>query len=192
MKLRKEILLLVIILFSIGLAACTSENLNDRKSNTQEKTDNIAIKNDNPTVETGSDKQDKNSINSNSDWRKPSDNKVAIRIGEEVFTVNLYDNPTAEDLYAQLPLRLKANDYAGYDEKVIRLSDSLSMKGAPDGDEPEIPEVGYYEPGQWIALYYGPIGYWPGKVPLGQINASVEELRAIPDNASLTIETVRD
>jgi hypothetical protein len=120
--------------------------------------------------------------------RKLTDKKIVVRVGGKVFTVDLYDNPTANDLIPRLPLTLKANNYPGYDEKVIRLSNSLSMEGAPSGDEPQIPEVGYYAPGQWIALYYGPIGYWPGKVPLGRIHASVEELRAIPDNASVTIE----
>lgn len=62
------------------------------------------------------------------------------------------------------------------------------MKGAPPGDNPEIPEVGYYEPGRWIALYYGPIGYWSGKVPLGKIDASIDALRAIRDHAPVTIE----
>jgi hypothetical protein len=51
------------------------------------------------------------------------------------------------------------------------------MKGAPSGDEPLIPEVGFYDAGQWIALYYGLIGYWTGKVPLSRIHASIDELR---------------
>ncbi|AVA21202.1 MULTISPECIES: cyclophilin-like fold protein [unclassified Rhizobium] len=123
-----------------------------------------------------------------SNLRKPSDKTIAIRIGEKTFAVDLYDNETAKDLITKLPLTLKAGNYPGYDEKVIRLKDGLSMKGAPRGDEPEIPEVGYYEPGQWIALYYGYIGYWPGKVPLGRIHASVDEVRAIPDGAPVTIE----
>jgi hypothetical protein len=141
-------------------------------------------------AETRSNTQKESAMNSN--LRKLTDNKIAIRIGEKAFTVDLYDNPTAKDLMSRLPLILKVNNYPGYDEKVVRLPNPLSMKGAPRGDEPLIPEVGYYEPGQWIALYYGHIGYWPGKVPLGRIHASVDELRAIPDNASVTIEIERD
>ncbi len=124
----------------------------------------------------------------NSHMRNLTDSKITLRVGEKEFTVTLYDNPTAKDLLSRLPLTLKANNYPGYDEKVIRLPISLSMEGAPPGDNPEIPEVGYYDPSRWIALYYGPIGYWPGKVPLGRIDASVGELRAIPDNAPVVIE----
>ncbi|MEK3988550.1 MULTISPECIES: cyclophilin-like fold protein [Robertmurraya] len=199
MKLSKTILLLGMCLFLIGLVACsgtensTASLSGETKSDTQEErsTDsNSNTSTNNQPTETRSNTQEESSMNSNS--RTPSDNKITIRIGENAFTVDLYDNPTANDLMSRLPLTLEVNNYPGYDEKVVRLSNPLSMKGAPRGDEPEIPEVGYYEPGQWIALYYGYIGYWPGKVPLGRINASIDELRAIPDNASVTIEIVKD
>ena len=128
----------------------------------------------------------------NSDLRKLSGSRVAIKAGEKTFIVDLYDNETANDLSSQLPLSLTADNYPGYEEKVIRLKKPLSMKGAPAGDDPEIPEFGYYHPGRWLAIYYGPIGYWSGKVPLGRINASLDELRAIPGNTPVTIERVRD
>ena len=127
----------------------------------------------------------------NSELRHLSSNQIAVTVGEIAFTIDLYDNETAKDLLAQLPLTLTANDYAGYDEKVVRLKSPLSMKGAPSGDNPEIPEFGYYHPGKWLAIYYGHIGYWSGKVPLGRINASVDQLRVIPDNARITLELVR-
>lgn len=127
----------------------------------------------------------------NSELRNLSGNQVAVKIGEIEFTIDLYDNETAKDLLAQLPLTLMVNNYAGYDEKVVRLKSPLSMKGAPSGDNPGIPEFGYYHPGKWLAIYYGHIGYWSGKVPLGRINASVEQLRVIPDNAPITMELVK-
>lgn len=123
--------------------------------------------------------------------RTPSGERVAIHAGTRTFVVDLYDNPTARDLVTRLPMTLKATNYPGYDEKVIRVPRPLSMEGAPRGDNPKIPEVGYYAPGQWIALYYGPIGYWPGKVPLGRIAATKAEIGAIPENTSVTIERVK-
>ena len=75
-------------------------------------------------------------------------------------------------------------------EKIMPLAEPLSMLGAPEGDNPKIPEVGYYRPGNWIALYYGFIGYWEGKVPLGQIDASPDEIRDIPAGSSVTIELI--
>ena len=120
--------------------------------------------------------------------RTPSDTKVTIRIGDDSYTINLYDNPTADDLVSQLPLSLKSSNYPGYEEKLLRLSQPLSMKNAPEGDNPKIPEVGYYQPGQWIALYYGPIGYWDGKVPLGTIDATPKQLEAIKPGTTVTLE----
>ena len=121
-------------------------------------------------------------------YRKLSDNKILIKTQSGNFIVTLYDNPTAEDLLQKLPLTLNVSDYPGYDEKVIRLNDGLSMENAPQGDCPLIPEVGYYEPGNWIAIYYGFIGYWPGKVPLGKIDASTSDIASIPSNTTVSIE----
>lgn len=134
------------------------------------------------------DDKEGSNIEVNNELRVLSGKKIAIIIDNNSFIVDLYDNPTANDLLSQLPLSLTANDYAGYDEKVIRLQNTLSMQNAPAGDNPKIPEVGYYRPGNWIALYYGYIGYWSGKVPLGQIHASTNELRAIPNGSSVRIE----
>lgn len=124
--------------------------------------------------------------------RRLSGKQVVIQTEDASYLVELYDNPTADDLYSRLPLTLTSSDYPGYDEKVLRLGDGLSMEGAPLGDNPKIPEVGYYEPGNWIALYYGFIGYWPGKVPLGQIHATTEELAAIPEETTIRIERMED
>lgn len=127
----------------------------------------------------------------NAQWRKPLNESITLRFGEKAYSVDLYDNPTTHDLLKKLPLNVQATDYPGYDEKVLRLATPLSMENAPRGDEPEIPEVGYYAPGQWIAVYFGPIGYWSGKVPLGRIHASVDEISAIPENTPVTIEKAK-
>ncbi|MEV0622691.1 cyclophilin-like fold protein [Nonomuraea sp. NPDC050404] len=166
---------MAVFAFAVFLTGCTSQSGNPGGGSPQA-----------PPATISGNAQGVSAASDNS--RSLSDRKIAIRVGEKAFTVRLYDNPTATGLVARLPITVTANDYAGYDEKVVRLPNPLSMAGAPDGDEPEIPEVGYYQPGQWIALYYGPVGYWPGKVPLGRIDASVDELRAIPDGASVTLE----
>lgn len=122
------------------------------------------------------------------EMRRLNGETISIEAGGQSFLVDLYDNPTADDLLKRLPLDVRASNYPGYDEKVLRIPEPLSMEGAPRGDDPEIPEVGYYQPGQWIAIYYGPIAYWPGKVPLGRIHASVDEIAALPENTSVRIE----
>ena len=164
------------------MAGCHTEN--DSTSNDLSEVEQSTL---NESTTTSND----SGTTANSDLRQLSENTIALKIDEKKFMVQLYDNPTANDLLTQLPLTVTANDYAGYDEKVLRLSTALSMEKAPKGDNPLIPEVGYYHPGKWIALYYGPIGYWAGKVPIGKINASVEELAAIQDNTTVTMEVIR-
>src|SRR5262245_31972240 len=46
----------------------------------------------------------------NAELRKLKAESVSVRIGTKSFRVDLYDNPTAKDLLAKLPLTLKAND----------------------------------------------------------------------------------
>ena len=127
----------------------------------------------------------------NADMRILSGQIVKITAGSQEITISMYDNPTANDLLAMLPLELTINDFPGWDEKVISLEEPLSMVGAPAGDEPLIPEFGYYQPGNWLAIYYGPIGYWNGKVPLGKLDASIEMLRDLPSRTTVTIEKIK-
>lgn len=127
---------------------------------------------------------------SNPELRHLSGAQATVVVNGASYLVDLYDNPTADDLLARLPLSLTADTYPGYDERVLRLDEPLSMEGAPEGDDPAYPELGFYEPGNWIAIYYGHIGYFAGKVPLGQIHATVDELASIPDGSPLTIEPV--
>lgn len=119
--------------------------------------------------------------------RNLSGKKVNFEIDGKSYVVELYDNPTADDLYAKLSLTLTINDYDGWDEKIVRLEEPLSMEGAPAGDCPKIPEIGYYEPGNWIAVYYGFIGWWSGKVPLGRIDASTDELESIANGSTINM-----
>lgn len=126
----------------------------------------------------------------NEDLRILNGHIIAMNVNGRRFVVSLYDNPTVDDLLSRLPLTLTANNYGNWMEKIMPLTEPLSMLGAPEGDNPKIPEVGYYRPGNWIALYYGFIGYWEGKVPLGQIDASPDEIRNIPAGSSVTIELI--
>lgn len=86
---------------------------------------------------------------SNPQLRKLSGEKIYITVGSKTMLVELYDNSAANDLLTKLPLSFKISDYAGWDEKLIRLDrkNALSMKDYTGGDDPAIPELGYYEPG---------------------------------------------
>lgn len=126
---------------------------------------------------------------SNPDLRKFSGKQISITTGETVFIVDLYDNSAANDLLTKLPLSFEVSDYS-WPEKLLYLNneDALSMDDYTGGDEPWIPELGYYEPGNWIAMYFGYIGYWSGKIPLGRIEAACEKIESIPAGTTAVLD----
>jgi hypothetical protein len=78
--------------------------------------------------------------------------RVRITFGDTALTARLRDNATARDLAAQLPLTLTFNDLNNV-EKTGRLPRALSVEGAPEGDDPEIGDIGYWAPGANLVFY---------------------------------------
>ena len=70
---------------------------------------------------------------------------IRITVADQTITAQLADNPTAQDLAAQLPLTLTISDFNRV-EKVAELPRPLTMDGVPAGDDPDINDIGYYAP----------------------------------------------
>ena len=70
---------------------------------------------------------------------------IRISVDDQSITAQLADNPTAQDLAAQLPLTVSIRDFNRL-EKVAKLPRPLTMEGVPAGDDPEINDLGYYAP----------------------------------------------
>ena len=56
--------------------------------------------------------------------------RLKITIGDTELMATLYDNATAKDLIAQLPLTVELEDYAS-NEKIFYPKPKLSTQGAP-------------------------------------------------------------
>jgi hypothetical protein len=113
---------------------------------------------------------------------------VRITIDDQVVTAQLADNPTADDLAAQLPLTLRIRDFNRL-EKVANLPRPLTMEGVPAGDDPEINDLGYYAPSNDLVFYYGDVGYFDGIVRLGRFNSQdMDLIERQPDGREITIE----
>ena len=108
-------------------------------------------------------------------------------IGHTVLTGRLWDNATARDLIAQLPLTLTFRDFNGV-EKIAQLPRKLSMDGVPAGDDPFPRDIGYYAPSGDVVFYYDDVGYFPGIVRIGQFDDSVEAIVRQTGNFTATIE----
>jgi hypothetical protein len=113
---------------------------------------------------------------------------IRITVDNRPITAQLADNPTAQDLLDQLPLTLTFRDFNRV-EKIAELPRPLTLEGVPDGDDPDVTDIGYYAPSNNLVLYYGDVGYWNGIVRIGRFDtADLEFIRDQPDGFQDTIE----
>ena len=113
---------------------------------------------------------------------------IRITVDDQVITAQLADNPTAEDLAAQLPLTLNIRDFNRL-EKVAKLPRPLTVEGVPAGDDPEINDLGYYAPSGDLVFYYGDVGYFDGIVRIGRFSSQdMTLIERQPDGREITIE----
>jgi len=113
---------------------------------------------------------------------------IRITVDDQVITTQLADNPTAQDLAAQLPLTLNIRDFNRL-EKVAKLPRPLTMEGVPAGDDPEINDLGYYAPSGDLVFYYGDVGYFNGIVRIGRLRGQdMDLIERQPDGREIAIE----
>ena len=104
------------------------------------------------------------------DQRATSETPIRVIIEDTVLTGRLWDNATARDLIAQLPLTLTFRDFNSV-EKIAQLPRKLSMDGVPAGDDPFPRDIGYYNPSGNLVFYYDDVGYFTGIVRIGQFDS---------------------
>jgi hypothetical protein len=113
---------------------------------------------------------------------------IRITVDGRPITAQLADNPTAQDLAGQLPVTLTFRDLNDV-EKIADLPRPLTTEGVPEGDDPDIADIGYYAPSNNLVLYYGDVGFWNGIIRIGQFNRDdVDFIRDQPDGFQVAIE----
>jgi len=113
--------------------------------------------------------------------------KLLLKTEGATVAITLSDNPTARDLFDQLPLSLDLSDYAGT-EKIATLPRKLTTREAPQGSDPEIGTLAYYAPWGNLALFYNDFGYSRGLITLGVVDAdAVAKLARLP-NGKVALE----
>ncbi|KQQ94189.1 hypothetical protein ASF62_08605 [Leifsonia sp. Leaf325] len=112
---------------------------------------------------------------------------ITMTIDGHAITARLHDNPAANALVEQLPLTLSFDDFNAV-EKITRLPVPLSMDGMPEGDDPEIGDIGFWAPGGDLVLYYGEVGFWNGIARLGTFD-DVEAISTRTEPFTMTIAT---
>ena len=112
---------------------------------------------------------------------------IRITFGDTELTARLHDNATARDLAAQLPLTLTFSDFNNV-EKIAPLPRELSLEGAPEGDDPEVGDIGYWSPDGDLVFYYGEVGFWNGIVRIGEFDGEMDAIERQSGDFSVTIE----
>jgi hypothetical protein len=122
--------------------------------------------------------------------RATSETPIRVIIGDTVLTGRLWDNATARDLIAQLPLTLTFRDFNGV-EKIGQLPRKLSMDGVPAGDDPFPRDIGYYNPSGDLVFYYDDVSYFTGIVRLGQFDGSMDVIMSQTGDFTARIELAK-
>ena len=112
--------------------------------------------------------------------------KIRLIINDKILPATLYDNASARDFYAMLPLRLTLEDYAAT-EKIAYLPRKLSSADAPEGFTPSAGDITWYAPWGNLALFHKGFRYSSGLVSLGRIESGVDVLRS-PGKQPVLIE----
>jgi hypothetical protein len=112
---------------------------------------------------------------------------IRITIGDTVLTARLFDNSTANDLAAQLPLTISFRDLNGV-EKTAPLPRKLSVEGMPSGDDPNVGDVGYWAPDGDLVFYYGDVGYWTGIMRIGEFDGDIGAIARRTGEFTATVE----
>ena len=122
--------------------------------------------------------------------RATSETPIRVIIGDTVLLGRLWNNATARDLIAQLPLTLTFRDFNGV-EKIAQLPRKLSMDGVPAGDDPLPRDIGYYAPSGDVVFYYDDVGYFNGIVRIGQFDGSMDAIVSQTRNFTARIELAK-
>lgn len=101
--------------------------------------------------------------------------RIGIEVGGAVVTAVLYDNPSARDFAAMLPLDLDVENY-GNNEKIAYLPRKLTNEGAGPFSNEAPGDLAYYAPWGNIIFYYANYQYSSGLIRLGRIEGSVRPL----------------
>ena len=118
--------------------------------------------------------------------------RIQISIDEQHFGATLADSAATRDLVAQLPVTIDMVDH-GRVEKTGPLPSPLSLKGQPEGADPEAGDLGYYAPGNDLVLYYGDQSYFPGIVILGRLDGhAAQRISELEGSVAARVEAQDD
>ncbi|WP_129287462.1 cyclophilin-like fold protein [Streptomyces sp. GZWMJZ-114] len=167
---RRAVAVSLTAVLGLGLAACTQSSDSGSEQGTSSPSSTASV-----------------SASPSSSADEQEGTPIRIRIGDQTLNATVWDNPTGRALLDQLPLTLSFEDLNG-EEKVGHLDRELTMDGMPDGDDPQVGDLGYYAPWGNVVLYYGDVGRWDGIARIGRIHGDLSAISDQTDDFTATLE----
>lgn len=101
--------------------------------------------------------------------QEASDMKILLTFNDMTMTATLYDNSSARDFAAMLPLDLSIDNYA-QNEKIAYLPRKLTEDGNGAFDNERPGDLCYFAPWGNLALFYAGYRYSNGLIRLGRFD----------------------
>ena len=120
---------------------------------------------------------------------KPTVKKLKMTIQGQAIIVVLYDTPTADALYAALPMEPEFSDYNGT-EKIAYPPEALPSEGEPDGCDPDVGDLCLYAPWGNLCIFYRDFRYSQSLIKLGHVESGMEVLTGQSGDFTVTFERV--
>lgn len=115
------------------------------------------------------------------------DKKLKLTIDGKMFTANLNDNQTVNDILNLLPIKLTLQRYAGH-EYYSRLPNKPSIQGVPMTSDAYAGGIYYYDGWGAFTVLYGDAHIAPYEVVhIGDVN---EDIISYLKNAGETVEAI--
>jgi len=109
-------------------------------------------------------------------YSNASENKMSLKINVnsngKTMVFELNNSPAARDLYAQLPLRIKIEDYSD-NEKIFYPPRKLNTADTPTADA-RAGTLAYYAPWGDVVIFYKDFGSASGLYELGHVTSGSE------------------
>ena len=110
--------------------------------------------------------------------------KISVRANSNTTVFELNNSPAARDLYTQLPLSIKVENYS-HNEKIFYPPKKLNTTDTPQADA-KAGTLAYYAPWGNVVMFYGDFGSAAGLYELG---SAVSGREYIPEmSGSIQIE----
>jgi hypothetical protein len=110
--------------------------------------------------------------------------KIRVKANGNTTVFELNDSPAALDLYAQLPLRVKVEDYSN-NEKIFYPPKKLNTADTPKANA-KAGTLAYYAPWGDVVMFYGSFGSAAGLYELGHAVSGSDHIQGM--NGTIEIE----